>query len=119
MVAAYSHSVDWLDATIQTIRETRDHLASELARLLPAARLEFIPEAGYLAWVDVSGLNLGDKPWDRILEEGRVSVVPGTELGPQYLQHVRLNFATSPEILTDALTRIAALAKPTPQGEGS
>ena len=112
MVAAYSHSVDWLDATIQTIREARDHLASELARLLPAARLEFIPEAGYLAWVDVSGLNLGDKPWDRILEEGRVSVVPGTELGPQYLQHVRLNFATSAEILTDALTRIAALAGP-------
>jgi cystathionine beta-lyase len=110
MVAAYSHSVGWLDATIETIRDARDHLASELARLLPAARLEMIPEAGYLAWVDVSGLNLGDKPWDRILEESRVSVVPGAELGPQYLQHVRINFATSPKILTEALTRIAALA---------
>jgi cystathionine beta-lyase len=110
MVVAYREGMDWLDSTIETIATSSEHLASELARLLPAARLEFIPEAGYLAWVDVSELNLGDKPWDRILEEGRVSVVPGTELGPQYLQHVRINFATSPEILTEALTRIAALA---------
>ena len=112
MVVAYRDGVDWLDSTIETIATSSQHLASELARLLPAARLEMIPEAGYLAWVDVSGLNLGDKPWDRILEEGRVAVVPGTELGPQYLQHVRINFATSPEILTEALTRIAALAAP-------
>jgi len=119
MVVAYQEGIEWLDSTLETIAAARDHLAVELARLLPAARLEMIPEAGYLAWVDVSGLNLGEKPWDRILDEGRVSVVPGTELGPQYSQHVRINFATSPEILTNALMRIAAVAEPAPQDEGS
>ncbi|MEY4397387.1 MAG: hypothetical protein RLZZ40_1143 [Actinomycetota bacterium] len=109
MAVAYGQGVTWLDSTISTLTIARDHFASELARLLPAAKLEMIPEAGYLAWVDVSGLNLGENPWDRILEEGRVSVVPGTDLGPQYTQHVRFNFATSPELITEALTRIAAI----------
>jgi bifunctional pyridoxal-dependent enzyme with beta-cystathionase and maltose regulon repressor activities len=45
----------------------------------------------------------------RMLDEARVSVVPGTELGPQYTNHVRINFATSPDLITKALTQIAAL----------
>lgn len=109
MAIAYGQGVTWLDSTMSTLTAARDHFASELSRLLPAAKLEMVPEAGYLAWVDVSGLNLGEKPWERILEEGRVSVVPGTDLGPQYTQHVRFNFATSPELITEALTRIAAI----------
>ncbi len=110
MVVAFRDGAPWLDATMETLEVARDHLATELARLLPGARLEMVPEAGYLAWVDISGLNLGDRPWVKILDQGRVSVVPGTDLGPQYTQHIRINFATSPEILTEALTRIAALS---------
>ena len=109
MATAYGKGGEWLDSTVATLAVARDHFATELERLLPAARLAMVPEAGYLAWVDVSGLNLGTNPWDRILEEGRVSVVPGTELGPQYTQHVRFNFASSPELITEALTRIAAI----------
>lgn len=109
MAVAYQDGIQWLDSTLDTLAVARDHLASELQRLLPGARQEMIPEAGYLAWVDISGLKLGDKPWERILDEGRVSVVPGIELGPQYTQHIRINFATSPELITEALTRIATL----------
>ncbi|MFM6967458.1 MAG: aminotransferase class I/II-fold pyridoxal phosphate-dependent enzyme, partial [Microbacteriaceae bacterium] len=109
MATAYGKGGEWLDSTVATLAVARDHFATELERLLPAARLAMVPEAGYLAWVDVSGLNLGTNPWDRILEEGRVSVVPGTELGPQYTQHVRFNFASSPELTTEALTRIASI----------
>lgn len=45
----------------------------------------------------------------KILDEARVSVVPGTDLGPGYTQHIRINFATSHDLITEALTRIAAL----------
>lgn len=109
MAVAYRDGVTWLNSTLATLASARNHLADELSRLLPGARLEMIPEAGYLAWVDISGLQLGDKPWDRILDEARVAVVPGTELGPQYTQHIRLNFATSHDLITEALTRIASL----------
>lgn len=109
MAVAYRDGVTWLDSTLDTLAAARDHFAVELARLVPAARLEMIPEAGYLAWVDVSGLGLGDRPWVKILDEARVSVVPGTDLGPAYTQHVRINFATSHDLITEALTRIAKL----------
>lgn len=109
MAVAYGQGEEWLDSTLDTLARARDHLAAEMSRLLPAARLEMLPEAGYLAWVDVAGLHLGDKPWDRILESARVAVVPGTDLGPQYTQHIRINFATSHGLITEALTRIAAI----------
>lgn len=109
MAVAYSEGVTWLDSAITTIVAARDHLATEIERLLPDARLLFTPEAGYLAWVDVTGLNLGDKPADTILEKGRVSVVAGTVHGPQFGQQIRLNFATSHELITEALTRISSI----------
>ena len=109
MAVAYQDGIEWLDSTLHTLQVARDHFANELARILPDARLEMVPEAGYLAWVDVSGLDLGERPWVHMLDKGRVAVVPGTDLGPQYTQHVRINFATSPELITEALTRIASL----------
>jgi cystathionine beta-lyase len=111
MATAYSEGEVWLDSAIETIISARNHFAAELARLLPAAKLELLPEASYLAWVDVSGLGLGDSPADRILEEARVSVVAGPALGSKYTQHVRFNFATSHELITEALTRIASIVK--------
>lgn len=109
MATAYAEGTPWLDATIETIIEAREHLVAELSRLLPAARLEWIPDAGYLAWIDVSGLNLGDAPWDRILANAKVALVAGTKHGSAYTNHVRINFATSPENITEALERIAAI----------
>jgi cystathionine beta-lyase len=109
MATAYSEGTPWLDATVETIIEARDHLEAELARVLPGAKLERVPDAGYLAWIDVSGLNLGEHPWERILAEARVALVAGTNHGSAYTNHVRINFATSHENITEALERIAAI----------
>ncbi len=109
MATAFSEGTPWLDATIDTIITARDHFVSELARLLPAARLEWIPDAGYLAWIDVSGLGLGDNPHERILVDAKVALVAGTQCGPDYVNHVRINFATSHDMITAALERIAAI----------
>lgn len=110
MATAYTEAVPWLDSTIETIIIARDHLAAELERLLPNAKLEWLPDAGYLAWIDVSGLGLGDNPHERILSDAKVALVAGTQCGPGYVNHVRINFATSHDIITEALERIAAIA---------
>jgi cystathionine beta-lyase len=109
MATAYSEGTPWLDGTLDTIIVARDHLVAELARLLPAARLEWVPDAGYLAWIDVSELGLGDNPHERILTDAKVALVAGTQCGPAYVNHVRINFATSHETITTALERIAAI----------
>ncbi len=111
MATAYSEGVPWLDTTIDTIVAARDHFANELERLLPGAHLEWMPDAGYLAWIDVSGLGLGETPNERILTDAKVALVAGTNCGPAYVNHVRINFATSHEIITEALERIAKIVE--------
>lgn len=68
-----------------------------------------MPDAGYLAWIDLNGLGWGDNPAKRILREGRVALHFGPAFGEPGRGFVRLNFGTSPEILTEAVTRIASL----------
>ncbi len=108
MAEAYAACVEWLDATVKTLDANRKHLAAELERLLPEVAYE-LPEAGYLAWLDLRGTTLTAA---RILEEAKVSLVPGPDMGGEaYAGFARLNFGTSPEIITHGLERIAKLSR--------
>lgn len=106
MAEAYENGETWLDSTVETLNENRHHLERELKRLLPEVNYK-IPEAGYLAWLDVTSWNLGERTAAKLVEDAKVSLVPGNDHGPQYTNHVRLNFGTSPELITEGLTRIA------------
>jgi len=108
-VAAFSRESDsWLDGLLTTLDENRRLLADLLTEQLPAARFR-IPDAGYLAWIDLTALGWGDNPSKRILREARVALHFGPAFGAEGAGHVRLNFGTSPEIITEAIARIAAL----------
>jgi len=108
-VAAFSEQSDpWLDGLLATLDTNRRLLAGLLAEHLPAARYR-IPDAGYLAWIDLSDLGWGANPAKRILREAKVALHYGPAFGAEGAGHVRLNFGTSAEIITEAVTRIAAL----------
>lgn len=108
-VAAFSQESDaWLTGLLATLDENRRLIAHLLTEHLPAARFR-MPDAGYLAWIDLSDLGWGDNPAKRILREGRVALHYGPAFGAEGAGHVRLNFGTSPEIITEAIARIAAL----------
>ena len=108
-VAAFSEESDeWLDGLLRTLDENRVLLEDLLAAHLPDARYR-VPDAGYLAWIDLSALGWGDNPARRILKEARVALNFGPAFGAEGAGHVRLNFGTSPEIITEAVERIAAL----------
>jgi cystathionine beta-lyase len=77
-----------------------------LAEKLPTVRYH-IPHNSYLAWLDLESLNLGVDPAVTLIQKGRVAFSPGHAFGKQCSQYVRLNFATSPEIITEAIDRIA------------
>lgn len=110
-VAAFAEESDpWLDGLLDTLDENRVLLEDLLARHLPGARYR-IPDAGYLAWIDLSTLGWGDNPAKRILREAKVALHFGPAFGAEGAGHVRLNFGTSPEILTEAIERIAALVE--------
>ncbi|AZS40365.1 MULTISPECIES: MalY/PatB family protein [Microbacterium] len=108
-VAAFSEESDeWLDGLLRTLDENRLLLEDLLAAHLPGARYR-IPDAGYLAWIDLTALEWGDNPARRILKDAKVALHFGPAFGAEGAGHVRLNFGTSPEILTEAIERIASL----------
>jgi cystathionine beta-lyase len=110
-MAAFAPQSDaWLDALLAALDENRRLLAELLAEHVPAARYR-IPEAGFLAWVDVSALGWGENPALRIRRGARVALHHGPLFGEEGSGHVRLNFGTSPEILREAVERIGALAR--------
>jgi aspartate aminotransferase len=67
-----------------------------------------MPDGAFYAFPDIRGTGFADSAefaaW--LLREARVAVTPGSAFGPGGEGHVRLSFATSPEDLKEALTRM-------------
>ena len=104
--AAYEHGAPWLDAVLAVLDHNRDLVPALLAELVPAARCE-PPAAGYLVWIDLGDLGLGADPAAAILERGRVAFSSGPAFGRGGEGHVRLNAGTSPELVREAVERLA------------
>lgn len=106
---AFARGDAWLDATIDEILRSADLLDALLRDHLPKVRWSR-PAASYLAWLDFRGYSaLGADPASSILGEAGVALQAGPPFGPSGTGHARLNFACSPEVLTDAVQRIARL----------
>ncbi|UCE88042.1 MAG: pyridoxal phosphate-dependent aminotransferase [Deltaproteobacteria bacterium] len=104
--AAWRHAQPWLDRALRHLEANRDFAAAFLAERLPQVRC-FPPEATYLAWLDCRALGLSPSPYEFFLEHARVALSDGRRFGKTGEGFVRLNFATSRAILTDALERMA------------
>lgn len=105
-IAAMDHGRDWLADLVDDLAANRSLLRSLLDEHLPDVRWR-PGESTYLAWLDCRGMGLGDDPAEHFLREGRVALNSGLPFGDGH-GHVRLNFAASPEVLTEAVRRLGA-----------
>jgi cystathionine beta-lyase len=102
-LAAWSdEGAAWLEACLAHLLAMRDRIRE---RLPPSIGYD-PPDASYLAWLDCRALGLDD-PAGFFLERARVQLSPGPDFGAPGAGHVRLNFATSAEILDEILERMA------------
>lgn len=105
-VAAFAECDEWLDSAIATIEESALTVEGLIAKHWPTVRISR-PRNSYLSWVDFSKTALGEDPAVELLEKARVALSSGTPFGNGGVRHARLNFATSHEILEEAIARIA------------
>lgn len=103
---AFAEGEVWLDSVLENLDHNRHMIKELLSSQLPSVRYH-IPDNSYLAWLDLEALNLGEDPSITLLEKGRVAFNAGHTFGKQCSQYVRLNFATSPTIITEAIHRIS------------
>jgi cysteine-S-conjugate beta-lyase len=106
-VAALRDGRQWLDRLLGGLDANRRVLGELLAEHLPGVGYRQ-PQGTYLAWLDCRALALAGDPAGVFLERGRVALVSGPSFGTGGAGHVRLNLATSTEILADAVLRMAS-----------
>ncbi|SCL74103.1 MalY/PatB family protein [Micromonospora peucetia] len=121
--AAFHAGESWLDLLLDGLDSNRALLATLLAEHLPSVTCHR-PEGTYLAWLDCTGLGIATEhpvggtgvvsdvagPAKVFLDHARVAVSSGHVFGTGGAGFVRLNFATSPAILTDAVARMGRAA---------
>lgn len=110
-VAAFAPESDsWLDSQLAALDANRLLLAELLAEHVPGARYR-VPDAGFLAWVDLTALGWGADPAERIRRDAKVALLNGPFFGAEGSGHVRINFGCSPDVLTEAVRRVGSLVR--------
>jgi cystathionine beta-lyase len=109
-VTAFEKGEPWLNQVMVQLDRNRNLVATLIESMTPGVGYR-IPHCSYLAWLDLSKFNLGEDPSAVLIEKAKVAFVPGVRFGQQSTQYVRLNFATSPEILHEAFNRLATVLK--------
>lgn len=115
---AFRSGGDWLDATLNGLDANRKLLGELVAEHLPDVKYQW-PQGTYLAWLDCRALGIDEEesnglavvadlsgPARWFLEHARVALSSGHVFGTGGAGHVRLNFATSRAVLTEALSRM-------------
>ncbi len=105
-VAAFEKGELWLDSALEILDQNRKLVANLVSSRIPAIGYN-LPHCSYLAWLDFSQLNLGDDPCAELVKRAKVAFNPGHIYGSLGKDYGRLNFATSPVIITEAFDRIA------------
>ncbi|MFI1184595.1 MalY/PatB family protein [Streptomyces sp. NPDC020799] len=121
---AFLDATDWLDELLVGLDANRSLLGKLIEEHLPDVRYT-PPQSTYLAWLDCTRLGLHDDnptsgpgivsdlagPARMFFDEARVAVSSGHVFGTGGAACVRLNFATTPAILRQALTRMGRAIK--------
>lgn len=115
---AFKTGGDWLDLLLQGLETNRTLLGDLLAEHLPGVKYQW-PQGTYLAWLDCRELGFDEEASDGLavvadlsgparwfLDHARVALSSGHVFGTGGAGHVRVNFATSPAILTEAISRM-------------
>lgn len=105
-IAAYRDSVPWLDE-VRVLIASNSALLSQLLTVQLREVFFAPPSASYLAWLDFGSYDLGDDPAAYFVERAKVGLSSGLGFGELGIGCARLNFGTSPQILTEIVDRLA------------
>ncbi|HVX84939.1 MAG TPA: aminotransferase class I/II-fold pyridoxal phosphate-dependent enzyme [Phycisphaerae bacterium] len=108
--AALRDDGKWRAEVLEYLRANGAFVERFVSERLPGVRMKPV-EATYLAWLDYRAVMGEEAPraGKMLLEQGRVMLSEGAMFGAGFEGFVRLNFATSRAILTEALERMARL----------
>lgn len=104
-MATYSkEGVEYLDQLIPYLQNNFTIIDKFLKSNLPQLNFK-LPQATYLAWIDISGLEMSmDDLQDKLINKGKVGIMPGTTYGDS--NYLRMNIACPKSKLEEGLKRM-------------
>ena len=109
--AAFSEGQTWLEQTVRCLASNRDHLSQHAQKNWPEV-VHHCPQSTYLGWFDFREYRLTPDPYKFFLDKAKVALGNGARFGDPGDGFVRVNFATSRNILEEIIARMdAALAQ--------
>jgi cysteine-S-conjugate beta-lyase len=104
-LAAYQDGQDWLNQVLLYLEGNRDYLFDTIRTDFPEIRMAR-PEGTFLAWLDCRDSGIQGNPYEYFLREARIAFNDGPTFGKDGKGFVRLNFACTRAVLTQALERM-------------
>lgn len=106
VAAAFGGGRPWLEGVIDIIHKNAQYVKETLAEKLPKAVVSPL-EGTYLQWVDLGAYVKPDETQELIQNKCRLAVDYGEWFGGErFGSFIRLNLATSPENIKEAVSRI-------------
>lgn len=102
---AWRDCEDWLDTARYYIESNRDWFYQQIKHRMPAIQ-HLSNQATYLAWLDCQNLGLQEEAFEFFVREACIGPSPGPDFGPEGRGCIRVNFATSRQILEQILNRM-------------
>ncbi len=106
-MAAYRDGQEWLAQVLVYLEGNRDYLYDYVASQLPGLKMAR-PEGTYLAWLDCRTSGIPITPCEYFIQSARVGFNDGATFGRGGEGFVRLNFACTRALLTQALGQLKA-----------
>ena len=111
LITAYNECELWLNALLDYLRDNYQYMCDFCREFLPEYPLVRL-EGTYLVWMDTRASGLDTATLDRrLLDEASLRLNPGTMYGSEGEGFMRWNIACPRVVLTEGLTRFAALAR--------
>ncbi|XNM70716.1 MalY/PatB family protein [Escherichia coli] len=90
-IAAYEQGESWLDALREYLQDNMRYIEKTLNAAFPELQWS-MPQATYLAWVDLRPLNIDDRKLQEVLiKQQKVAIMPGYTYGEEGNGFIRLN----------------------------
>jgi arginine:pyruvate transaminase len=107
---ALAHNIEHVERMRREYQRRRDYVVERI-NALPGLSCQ-APDAGMFVMVNVGALGTnGDGFAERLLEQVRVTVVPGSAFGPSAANFVRVTLCQPMDVLVRALDRIEAMLR--------
>lgn len=106
-MAGYEKGEDWLEGMLAVVKDNYQFLKGEMSEKLPKAAVCAL-EGSYLVLVDLRAYGDPDHMEEFVQKKCGLGVDYGEWFGENYKGFVRLNLATDPKLVREAVERMAA-----------